>query len=195
MDPFFAEPVAGGNLIPELMLGMGCAFPLRLLVESASRNLAPKRDAVSGSAPGGKYIPEFAPRVGCTFPKWLQRKTRPRIRLQNGVRFPNGSQTETASQNEHSERDAFSGSGLERKARSRIQNPASARPPLPKFHLLNLAPADRMRPTAAQVLESWAAPLLGQGVNALMAVRVMLRTLLECLGKPDKRYKGRDQSN
>ena len=52
-----------------------------------------------------------------------------------------------------------------------------------------------MRPTAAQVLESWAAPLLGQGVNALMAVRVMLRTLLECLGKPDKRYKGRDQSN
>ena len=198
------------------MLGMGCAFPLRLLVESASRNLAPKRDAVSGSAPGGKYIPEFAPRVGHTFPKgplgetashfstpewdalflkWLQRKTRPRIRLQNGVRFPNGSQTEIASQNEHSERDIFSGSGLERKARSRIQNPASARPPLPKFHLLNLVPADRMRPTAAQVLEIWAAPLLGQGVNALMAVRVMLRTLLECLGKPDKRYKGRDQSN
>lgn len=52
-----------------------------------------------------------------------------------------------------------------------------------------------MRPTAAQVLESWAAPLLGQGVNALMAVRVMLRTLLECLGKSEKRCEEQDQSN
>lgn len=52
-----------------------------------------------------------------------------------------------------------------------------------------------MRPTAAQVLESWAAPLLGQEVNALMAVRVMLRMLLECLGKSDKRREERDQSD
>ena len=48
---------------------------------------------------------------------------------------------------------------------------------------------------AAQVLESWAAPLLGQEVNALMAVRVMLRMLLECLGKSDKRREERDQSD
>lgn len=68
-------------------------------------------------------------------------------------------------------------------------------PPLLKIQLLNPVPADRMRSTAAQVVKSWAAPLLGQEVNALMAVRVMLRTLLECLGKPDKRYEGRDQSN
>ena len=42
-------------------------------------------------------------------------------------------------------------------------------PPLPKIHLLNPAPADRMRSTAAQVEWSWAAPLLGQEVSALMA--------------------------
>lgn len=52
-----------------------------------------------------------------------------------------------------------------------------------------------MRSMAAQVLESWAAPLLGQEVNALMAVRVMLRMLLECLGKSDKRREERDQSD
>ena len=51
-----------------------------------------------------------------------------------------------------------------------------------------------MRSTAAQVEKSWAAPLLGQGVNALMAVRVMLRTLLECLGKFDERREERDQN-
>ena len=184
-----------GKCFPEFGSKTGCRFRI-----GSRRKVHPGIRAQSGTyfpkgTARGNCVPLFDSRVGCTFPKWLQRKTRPRIRLQNGVRFPNGSQTEIASQNEHSERDTFSGGGLERKARSRIQNPASARPPLPKFHLLNLAPADRMRPTAAQVLESWAAPLLGQGVNALMAVRVMLRTLLECLGKPDKRYKGRYQSN
>ena len=144
---------------------------------------------------GGKCFPEFGSKTGCRFRIGSRRKVHPGIRAQSGTYFPKG----TARGNCVSLFDSRVGctfpKWLQRKARSRIQNPASARPPLPKFHLLNLVPADRMRPTAAQVLESWAAPLLGQGVNALMAVRVMLRTLLECLGKPDKRYKGRDQSN
>lgn len=54
----------------ELMLGMGCAFPLRSLAETASQILAPEWDAVSGSA--------------------LKRKLHPRFRLQTGTRFPGG---------------------------------------------------------------------------------------------------------
>lgn len=34
---------------------------------------------------------------------------------------------------------------------------------------VNPAPVSRIKSTAVQVVESWAAPLLGQGVNALMA--------------------------
>ena len=41
--------------------------------------------------------------------------------------------------------------------------------PLPKIHLVNQMLADRIKLTAAQVVKSWAAPLLGQEVNALMA--------------------------
>ena len=41
--------------------------------------------------------------------------------------------------------------------------------PLPKIHLVNQMLADRIKLTTAQVLESWAAPLLGQEVSALMA--------------------------
>lgn len=42
-------------------------------------------------------------------------------------------------------------------------------PPLPKIHLVNQMLADRIKSTAAQVVKSWAAPLLGQEVSALMA--------------------------
>ena len=41
--------------------------------------------------------------------------------------------------------------------------------PLPKIHLVNQMLADRIKLTAAQVLESWETPLLGQEVGALMA--------------------------
>ena len=54
----------------ELMLGMGCAFPLRPLAESVSQILAPEWDAVPGSA--------------------LKRKPCPAFRLQTGMRFPGG---------------------------------------------------------------------------------------------------------
>ena len=44
-----------------------------------------------------------------------------------------------------------------------------AGPSLPKIHLVNQMLADRIKSTAAQVVKSWAAPLLGQEVSALMA--------------------------
>ena len=57
--------------------------------------------------------------------------------------------------------------------------------------------ADRIKSTAAQVVVSWAVPLLGQVVNALTAstTSVMLQVLLERLGKSDKRREERGQSN
>lgn len=54
----------------ELMLGMGCAFPLQPLAETASQISAPEWNAVSESA--------------------LKRKLHPGVPLQNGTRFPNG---------------------------------------------------------------------------------------------------------
>ena len=44
-----------------------------------------------------------------------------------------------------------------------------AGPSLPKIHLVNQMLADRIKSTAAQIVKSWAAPLLGQEVSALMA--------------------------
>lgn len=74
---------------------------------------------------------------------------------------------------------------------------AVAEASLPKIHLLNLAPVGRIKSTAAQVVKSWAAPLLslrGQCLNGVDP-SFMLRMLLECLGKFDKRREERDQSN
>ena len=89
MDPFFAEPVAGGNLIPELMLGMGCAslcdswwkvlpgiwlqngmpFPDRLQAESTSRNSRPEWDILSQRDRSGKLRLTFRFQSGMHFPK------------------------------------------------------------------------------------------------------------------------------
>ena len=66
--PHFPVDVLSGNYVPELRLGMGCTFRLRALAESATRNIALKRDAVS--------------------PTRLNRKAHPILGRQNGMRFP-----------------------------------------------------------------------------------------------------------
>ena len=57
--------------------------------------------------------------------------------------------------------------------------------PLPKIHLVNQMLADRIKLATAQVLESWAAPLLVLGGQRLSGGD----------GKFDKRREERDQSN
>lgn len=47
---------------------------------------------------------------------------------------------------------------------------AVAEASLPKIHLLNLAPVGRIKSTAAQVVKSWAAPLLGLRGHRLSGV-------------------------
>ena len=64
------------------------------------------------------------------------------------------------------------------------------------YRLSKMSFVGRIVSTAAQVVAGWAAPLFALGVNALAAATpsVALRTLLECLGKADKRREERDQS-
>lgn len=77
-----------GNCVPELALRMGCAFRLELQTESASRNPRLEWDTLSGTA--------------------LNRKLRPGIDAQNGMRFPNRLQAEIASHSESSFWDTLS---------------------------------------------------------------------------------------
>ena len=86
----------GGNYIPELALRTGCAFLFGPSAETTSRNPAPEWDALSGST--------------------LNRKLRPGIMPQNGMRFPLAGRLESASQFECLFRDAVSAEGLNRKA-------------------------------------------------------------------------------
>lgn len=74
--------VWSGNCVPELALRMGRAFRLELQTESASRNPRLEWDTLSGTA--------------------LNRKLRPGIDAQNGMRFPNRLQAEIASHSESS---------------------------------------------------------------------------------------------
>lgn len=67
---------------------MGCAFRLELQTESASRNPRLEWDTLSGTA--------------------LNRKLRPGIDAQNGMRFPNRLQAEIASHSESSFWDTLS---------------------------------------------------------------------------------------
>lgn len=80
--------VWSGNCVPELALRMGCAFRLELQTESASRNPRLEWDTLSGTA--------------------LNRKLRPGIDAQNGMRFPNRLQAEIASHSESSFWDTLS---------------------------------------------------------------------------------------
>lgn len=80
--------VWSGNCDPELALRMGCAFRLELQTESASRNPRLEWDTLSGTA--------------------LNRKLRPGIDAQNGMRFPNRLQAEIASHSESSFWDTLS---------------------------------------------------------------------------------------
>lgn len=63
----------------DVMLGMGCAFPLRPLAESASQIMAPEWDGLSGSAPRGNCVPESSLRLGRTFRIGLQAEAASRI--------------------------------------------------------------------------------------------------------------------
>ena len=66
--------------------------------------------------------------------------------------------------------------------------------PLPKIHLLNPAPVGKIKSTVAQVEQAGQRRYLVQGVNALTAsTPLVFRTLLECLGKSDKRREEREQ--
>lgn len=80
--------VWSGNCVPELALRMGRAFRLELQTESASRNPRLEWDTLSGTA--------------------LNRKLRPGIDAQNGMRFPNRLQAEIASHSESSFWDTLS---------------------------------------------------------------------------------------
>lgn len=80
--------VWSGSSIPELALRMGRAFRLELQTEIASRNPRLEWDTLSGTA--------------------LNRKLRPGIDAQNGMRFPNRLQAEIASHSESSFWDTLS---------------------------------------------------------------------------------------
>lgn len=86
--PFVWNASACGSCVPELALRMGCAFRLELQTESASRNPRLEWDTLSGTA--------------------LNRKLRPGIDAQNGMRFPNRLQAEIASHSESSFWDTLS---------------------------------------------------------------------------------------
>lgn len=87
--PFPDQP-SSGNCVPESSFKPGCAFRLSLQTETASRNQALRRDALSRRASGGKCIPEFDFRTGCIFPMTHNRKLCPGMSARNGMNFPNG---------------------------------------------------------------------------------------------------------
>ena len=87
---YFPNGSPSGKSIPESALRLGRSFRMTPQAESASRNLSSEWDAFSG---------------------WrLKRKLQPRIEPQSGMRFPNGSSSESPSRNRPSERDVLSAS-------------------------------------------------------------------------------------
>ena len=53
----FPVEVSSGNCVPELALRLGCNFPIEPLGETATRNLCPKRDAVSPRTETAALLP------------------------------------------------------------------------------------------------------------------------------------------
>ena len=169
----FPDRPSSGSCVPDSGSRVGCRFRLRSLAEAVSRNRASEWDVLSRQELKWKLRPGFKPR--------------------NGTCFPDGLQAETVSQNRHGfkwktrlriPRRRFWRLWWARGHRLHTRRRRGGDPhggtwgvvvlrgvglPLPKIHLVNQMLADRIKLTAAQVVKSWAAPLLGQEVNALMA--------------------------
>lgn len=100
----FPFSTLGGKRIPDYGSRMGCRFRIGPQAETTSQIPPPNRDALSR--------------------RGLWRKLRPGMSAQNGTRFPDGSQTETASRNRASERGCRF--RLESRAESAFQNPGNS---------------------------------------------------------------------
>lgn len=185
---------AGGKRVPDFGFRMGCRFRIGSQAEIASWNERSDWDALSGSAfkrklrpgfwlqsgmpfpvevSGGSCIPESSFRVGRAFRMGFKRKLCPRIDMaSSGKRVL------------ECRAGVFGGRGWKGEHCLHTRRRRGGDPhggtwgvvvlrgvglPLPKIHLVNQMLADRIKLTAAQVVKSWAAPLLGQEVNALMA--------------------------
>ena len=176
------------------MLGMGCAFLLRPLAESAFQISASEWDAVSGSGlkrklhPGmsaqngmnfpnevacGSCVPDSSLGMGRAFRMGFKRKLCPRIDMaSSGKRVLEcraGVFGGRGWKGEHCLRARRRRGGDSHGGTWGIVVLRGAGPSLPKIHLVNQMLADRIKSTAAQIVKSWAAPLLGQEVSALMA--------------------------
>lgn len=76
--PRFPDGASRGNCVPLWSARTGCAFRLRSLAESASRNRHSDWDAFSRSRPSGKLRPGICVRNGTRFPRGPKQPPAPR---------------------------------------------------------------------------------------------------------------------
>lgn len=172
----FPFAALGGKRVPDFGLKLGCVFQ-RLLY----RKLCPGIEPQGGTcfpvrSSSGDCVPDSSLGMGRAFRMGFKRKLCPRIDMASSGKRVSECRA-----------GVFGGRGWKGEhclhtRRRRGGDPhggtwgvvvlrvcrGCAVLPLPKIHLVNPAPADRMRSTAAQVEWSWAAPLLrsrGQCLN------------------------------
>ena len=150
--PFPVE-VSDGSCIPESSFRVGRAFP-------------------SGSS-SGNYVPDSSLGMGRAFRKGFKRKLCPRIDMASSgkrvLEYRAGVFGDCGGQGEHRLHTRRRRGGDSHGGTWGVVVLRGVGLPLPKIHLVNQMLADRIKSTAAQVVDSWAAPLLGQEVSALMA--------------------------
>ena len=77
-----------GKCVPDLAGGVGHAFRNGYQVESASRNLVPEWDALSGTVLSRKLRPGIDARMGRSFRQSLVWKMHPSLSVYSGMQFP-----------------------------------------------------------------------------------------------------------
>lgn len=147
------------------------------LAETTTQYLAPERDNLSESVFKRKLRPGFDLQTGMSFP----------VEASSGKRIPYSPMAPQRiscprGRLRRSSNDVIAGYIMGSYNVRLFDNPrpvaehgspikaAVAEASLPKIHLLNLAPVGRIKSTAAQVVKSWAAPLLslrGQCLNGV----------------------------
>lgn len=177
MGPFFCRVGCrrnvGGKRVPDYSSRVG--WPFRI---GPSRKMHPGMSAQTGThfpdrPSSGNYVPDSSLGMGRAFRMGFKRKLCPRIDMaSSGKRVL------------ECRAGVFGGRGWKGEHCLHTRRRRGGDPhggtwgvvvlrgvglPLPKIHLVNQMLADRIKLTAAQVVKSWAAPLLGQEVNALMA--------------------------
>ena len=170
----FPDRPSSGSCVPDSGFRVGCRFRLRSLAEAVSRNRASEWDVLSRQELKWKLRPGFKPRNGTCFPEGLGlRKLCPRIDMASSgkrvLEYRAGVFGGCGGQGEHRLHTRRRRGGDPHGGTWGVVVLRGVGLPLPKIHLVNQMLADRIKSTAAQVVDSWAAPLLGQEVSALMA--------------------------